>query len=232
MKKTIGPARFDHDELMFGLPSDFDFSTIRSSKDAEFLIWDLPNPDRGDAARGLYRARKTIGCKVAFAGMMAAWEHDHIIVAKAFASSLAFARALKAVAPPSGQTEPLRAWRGVLLKNAHPYEAALAPSWTTDRDTAAWFAMRFFNENGLRPFVCYADFEPEDIVAFNSSGSEAELIIHQFRRIFIDYDGTPASALGRFGSASAGAVFAWREGYQRVLTRREAARSMRRLGLP
>ncbi|MDO8400585.1 MAG: hypothetical protein Q7T45_22460 [Bradyrhizobium sp.] len=220
MSKTKNVSQ---DDLVFGLPPDFDFTTIRNSEDAKFLIWDLPNPDRGNAARGLYRVRRTIGGHVAYTGMIAAWGHDHSHVGKAFGSGLKFARALKAVAPPHCQTGQLRAWRGVLLKEGHPFDAALAPSWTTDRDTAAWFAMRFFYEDGSRPFVYYADFESEDVVALNESRGEGEVIVHQFRQVFVDQDGTPAAKLGRFAVPSSTALSAWREGHQRTLQRRQKA---------
>lgn len=153
--------------------------------------------------------------------MMAAWEHHSHHVARAFGSSIAFARALKAVAPPHGRTEPLRAWRGVLLKKGgDPCEAALGPSWTTDRGVAAWFAMRFYTD-GLRPFVFCANFEPGDIVAFNEERNEAEVIVHPIRSVFIDQDGTSPLALSRLAVPSLAALSAWQECYERVLQRRQ-----------
>jgi hypothetical protein len=210
-----------HYSLMHGLPVDFDFTIIRDADRATAFIWDLPNRDRGKAARGLYRARKIIGSDAAFAGMMAAWQHDHPYVAQAFGSSNAFARALKRVAPPHGRTGPIRAWRGVLLEKEDPYEAALEPSWTTNRDTAAWFAMRFYKD-GLRPFVFYADFEPDHIVAFNDNRKENEVITHQFSGVFIDH-GTSPLALSRDAVASPAAISVWQERFEREKERRQKA---------
>ena len=46
-----------------------------------------PNEDRGNAARGLYEHRDQIGHQVAYAGMMAAWQHDHAVTVHAFLTS-------------------------------------------------------------------------------------------------------------------------------------------------
>ncbi len=90
------------------------------------IISRLPNRDRGDAARGLYRVRKYIGNEAAFAGMMNAWDHDHAIALKAFGSAARFAQALRRVAPPHGRMQLVRAYRGVIVgRNVHPREAAL-----------------------------------------------------------------------------------------------------------
>jgi hypothetical protein len=223
MKRAENRTLDDFDSLACGLPHDFDFTVIRNTEDAESLVWTLPNSDRGKAARGLYRGRKVIGCDVVFAGMMAAWEHDHNHVAHAFGSSIAFALALKAVAPPHGRTETLRAWRGILPANEQLQDATFGPSWTTDRDIAAWFAMRFyFNQDGARrPFVYCADFEPDDIVAFNDSRNEAEVIVHKCRKVFVDHDGTHTLGPARLVVPSAEALVSWKEGYERVCQRRQ-----------
>jgi hypothetical protein len=78
-----------------------------------------------------------------------------------------FARALKSVAPPHGRVEPVRVWRGIVVKHADPFEAVTGISWTTDRDCAAWFAMRFaVHEDDVRPFVFWVELEAFAIICF------------------------------------------------------------------
>jgi hypothetical protein len=75
------------DDLPFGLPEGFDYGNIRIVNDADSLMFTLPNSDRGNAARGLYEHRDQIGHQVAYAGMMAAWQHDHAVTVHAFLTS-------------------------------------------------------------------------------------------------------------------------------------------------
>jgi hypothetical protein len=75
------------DDLLSGLPEDFDYGNIQTVDDAFSLIGHLPNEDRGNAARGLYEHRDQIGHEVAYAGMMAAWQHDHAVTVHAFLTS-------------------------------------------------------------------------------------------------------------------------------------------------
>jgi hypothetical protein len=51
MNKTAKLIRHGRDDLPLGLPPDFDFTTIRRAENAQFLIWDLPNHDRGSAVK-------------------------------------------------------------------------------------------------------------------------------------------------------------------------------------
>jgi hypothetical protein len=139
--------------------------------------------DRGIAARGLYCVRKKIGNNVAFVGMMNA--------VTAVGSDIAFARVLRRVAPVHGRTEPLRLWRGIAVRNANPKDAAIGISWSTDRDTAAWFAVR--HGQAVRPFVFSAVFEPTAIVAFHDERHEFEAIVDLAGFLLgdarVDYDG-------------------------------------------
>jgi hypothetical protein len=156
--------------------------------------------------------RKKIGNAVAFASIMQAWEHDDREVIGAFGSDVKFVNALRHVAPPHGRTTQVRAWRGIILKEAHPHEAAVAVAWTTERDIAAWFATRRY-EPGLRPFVFCTEFEPSAVVVFHDRRREAEIIVDLFgfceRRLIVDHDGTDWSTLDHMAMPSAAAIASW-----------------------
>jgi hypothetical protein len=218
MSKERCPAGWD--DLARGLPCDFDFTQIRTVEEAERIIFMLPNADRGNAARGLYRERKKIGNDVAFAGMMKAWGHDHAGTVKALGSQRQFAKTLRRVAPPHGRTRPVQAWRGVTIRNAawHPAEAAMGIAWTTERDVAAWFALRFHDSN-RRAFVFHTVFDADEIIVFGDESSENEIIIDlgdfPRRRVIVDYDGTNCFTLDCRAAPSKVTLGTWREAHDR-----------------
>jgi hypothetical protein len=116
---------------------------------------------------------------------------------------------------------PLRAWRGIIVKKASPVEAAQGISWTTDRDCAAWFAMRFFStESNLRPFVFCAEFEPTAIVCLHDDRSESEVIVDltrvNHRSFVVDHDGTKVSDLKRMSKGSDPALASWRDSFDAI----------------
>lgn len=77
------------------------------------------------------------------------------------------------------------------MNKVHPRDAAAGIAWTTDRDTAAWFAMRFYR-TGLRPFVFCFEYEPDAIITFHDGRREAEVIVDLYglngRRLIVDHD--------------------------------------------
>jgi hypothetical protein len=163
--------------LPLGLPGNFNFRNIRTGNDAFNFIVSLPNWDRGIAAKLLYENRHVVGNRVAFRGLMEAWNHDHAWVRSAFGSDIAFAAALREVNPGRKGNAPIIAWRGV-----DTITAALGVSWTTRRDVACFFAVRSPRKT---PFVLRYEFQPEDVVArFNGRG-EHELLVDPLR---IDFD--------------------------------------------
>jgi hypothetical protein len=161
--------------LPWGLPPDFDFGNIRNGHDASRLIGSLPNPKRGIAAKRLYEHRHVVGNKVAYRGLMEAWNHDHHWVLSAFGSDVAFTDALCEVAPVGKRRKPIIAWRGTSR-----LDSAYGLSWTTSRDIACWFATR----SGNTPYVFRAELSPEDIVTSYNGRSERELIINPRRLIY------------------------------------------------
>jgi hypothetical protein len=165
-------------ELSLGLPADFDYSVIRTAEDAGTLIGNLPNSDRGTAALGLYEQRHLIGKDIAFAGMMAAFDHDHAVMIKAFQTAEDLAYALRDVAPPLELSKPLRVWRGVQVQeHRYAYDAAFGLSWTRSRAIACWFATRFASRPDDRCFVFRVDLRPETVLVLSNERKEREVIV-------------------------------------------------------
>src|SRR5271156_3640579 len=145
--------------LVFGLPADFDFTTVRTVEQACRMLAALPNGDRGDAALGIWKARAVVRDKVAFRALIEAWDHDHREVAQAFGGEAEFAEALRAVAPPL-KLPPGRPRREAKLGGVFLFRGVLVPpnheaanhgygiAWTFERDIAAWFAMRHWGSRG------------------------------------------------------------------------------------
>ena len=163
--------------LPLGLPENFNFRNIRTVDDAFTFIVTLPNTQRGIAAKLLYEHRHVVSNRVAFRGLMEAWNHDHAWVLSAFGSGIAFAAALREVNPARKSGARLIAWRRVDNINA-----ALGLSWTTKRDVACFFAVRSPKKT---PFVFRCELHPDDIVARYNERYEHELIVDPLR---IDFD--------------------------------------------
>ncbi|MEZ5764682.1 MAG: hypothetical protein R3D69_10735 [Xanthobacteraceae bacterium] len=201
------------------------FSNVTTENDARKLIWRLPNSERGDAALALYNRRSIVGPNVVLAGLLNAWDHDHGWVLSAFGSEQAFADAIRLVAPPTKRTTPVRAWRGVSR-----LEYADGISWTTDRDCACWFALRFPDPDH-NPLVFVTDVHPSAILVEHGERNESEILVDPallaWHRIVLD-DGRPdelAFELGDIDADGGGCVLPegivdWKEAKQRHILRR------------
>ena len=114
-------------------------------------------------------------------------------------------------------------WRGV-----NRVEDALGLAWTTDRDVACWFAMRFF-ERYQTAFVFTCLLSPDNIVTECNGRSEHE-VIPELRglpdRVFLDVVKHESRiGLDEVRSESdvpRSALANWRERYNRVAALREA----------
>jgi hypothetical protein len=85
---------------------------------------------------------------------------------------------------PEVWPDVVRVWRGTSKLSIA--EAIGGYSWTTDRDVACWFAMRFAERNGS-PVVLAADVAKTDIALFTDERSEREaLLLTPPTGIFID----------------------------------------------
>jgi hypothetical protein len=117
-----------------------------------------------------------VGDAVAYAGMMAAWDHDHGHALAAFDGDEFFAECLSDVAPPLKLPNPIRLWRGVeLTKGDDPMWAATSVSWTRSVDVACWFAFRFGRP---RPFVFRVDLDPCCVIAIHHRRKEREVLVN------------------------------------------------------
>ena len=215
--------------LADGVPSDFDFGHIRGPSDAQSFIFRLPNEHRGTGAAALHRHRDHVGRPAVFAGMIAAWEHDHGHVIAAFGYS--FLAALREVAPPVTRSRRLRLWRGLQLPADGGCDEfdALGVSWTRCRDVACWFAMQFDFPN-TRPVVLEALLDPNCIVAFWNGRREGEVIVDPLSVDVGDFWVEGAPALSVNDPVPDQVVARWRLAQERELHRR-AAESESRLAV-
>jgi hypothetical protein len=212
------------DRLHYGLPSNFDFSVVKTVDDAMTLLSALPNSDRGEAAKSLYDY-PNVGKRVAYRGLILAWEHDHRELIDAFGSEEELAAALRDVSPPSKRKKPVKAWRGI--KNI---EGAFGMSWTTDRDIACWFAMRGF-EHRPTPSVLVCDLYPHVIVAEHNGRGECELIVDptelNYQDVFLDDGREEPFEIYEFDDechkqVALAEVAGWRAGYDRYEAAKKA----------
>jgi hypothetical protein len=106
------------------------------------------NPDRGELVRTAFEARMPVA---PFRVMLqSVWDHDHREVWLAADHNIrTFNRWFRYAAfDLSHLSFPLTVWRGVGMNpKEHPAKrivtAGLGHAWTTDRDVACWFAVRF-----------------------------------------------------------------------------------------
>ena len=89
---------------------------------------------------------------------------------------------------PAELPDVVKLWRGTSKLTIA--EAREGYSWTTDRDTACWFAMRFADTNGA-PLVLTAEVAKSDIALFTNAREESEaLLIRPPAAVKIDGDVT------------------------------------------
>ncbi len=160
------------------------------------LSWALDNPKRGFFTVALWRARIPVPAFRAF--LASAWEHDHRWLKAAAREHRAPLRRMFRYAAfelPAHLPDVVTVWRGTShLTHA---EAARGYSWTTDRDCACWFAMRFADRNG-RPLVLRSEAPRAEIMLFHDGRNEAEAVIFDRKRSLAPIDGTPEEWRGGF----------------------------------
>ncbi len=169
-------------ELSGGLPADFDYRLVRSAADAKTLILALPNCDRGRAAVGLYGQRDGIGPGAAYAGMMAAWDHDHRVVTDAFGSRDQLVAALREVAPRFdwASAREIDVWRGAVVNRDDALLHTVDLCWSRSRNVACWFGLRDYVpvlQPSLAPVVFCAKIDRTVVVARHDSRAEQEVIV-------------------------------------------------------
>jgi hypothetical protein len=154
--------------------------------DAFSLSVALNNGRRGDVAVAMWRAKVP---KEAFRAYLASvWDYDHryVIGAAGTRRTLAYMFRYAAFPLPTELPDVVTVWRGTSYLPIG--EARTGYSWTTDRDMACWFAMRFADRNGS-PLLLTADIAKKDIALFHDGRNESEaMLIRSPTTVAIDGD--------------------------------------------
>jgi hypothetical protein len=111
-----------------------------------------------------------------------AWWNEHDIMLEDFGDSIV--RVFQAAQFPTSHLPPrLTVWRGGAVS---PRELAKGLSWTTNRDTACWFAYRFRTEHP--PVVLCRTIWRKNVLAHITAHGEDEIIVSPAARAIIDND--------------------------------------------
>ncbi len=125
-------------------------------------------------AVGMWRAKVPVPAFRAY--FSSVWDHDHrwVIDAAQNRRTLGYMFRYAAFPLPDELPDVVTVWRGTSYLPIK--EARTGYSWTTDRDMACWFAMRFAEHNGS-PLVLTADVAKSDIALFHNERSESEAVL-------------------------------------------------------
>ena len=164
LEKNCQPFEWEHAASAFDGDVDAAFS----------LSVALRNELRGVVAVAMWRAKVPKPAYRAFLGP--AWDHDHREVEAAAQNrrTLAYMFRYAAFELPAELPDVVTVWRGTSYIPIK--EAKNGYSWTTDRDVACWFAMRFAEFHGS-PLVLTADISKRDIAFFTNERSESEVVL-------------------------------------------------------
>lgn len=175
MHKICWPHEWEHAQAAF----DGDVEAAIS------LAVALSNDKRGAVAVAMWRSKVRREAFRAFFSIV--WNHDHrhVITAAQTRRTLGYMFRYAAFLLPADLPEKVTVWRG----SSHlPFDhARTGYSWSTDRDTACWFAMRFADRNGS-PLVMAADIAKVDIALFTNDRSESEVVLIRPPTAYIDGD--------------------------------------------
>lgn len=153
----------------------------------------IDNDQRGLVAVMFWKAKIPVLAYRAF--LESAWTDSHAEVIKAATTTRRLRAMFKYAAfDTSNQPDTVRVWRGTWGIDART--AARGFSWTTDRDLACWFAMRFSQPS---PLVLMAEVRREMIACYTSDRGENEIVLFTPPAAIID--GTEAEWTERFLAA-------------------------------
>jgi hypothetical protein len=104
------------------------------------------------------------------------WEHDHLLLLRAARTRRRLVSIFRYAGFPVPHYFPnvVTLWRGT--SNLSFAKARRGYSWTTDRDTACWFAMRHPMSGGS-PLVLSVAVPKNDIALFHDERSEREVLL-------------------------------------------------------
>ena len=164
---------------------------------ARSLIFAAPNENRGEVVKALWK--HGVSQDVLRAALQDAWDHDYVEVWNAFKSLKSFTRIFRAANfPVEHLATRFTIWRG---GDGDRYDVAIGFSWTMDRDTACWFALRFDPPN---PLVVTRTVQRRNVLAHFTERDEAEIVVVKVGATSIDGD-----------------VSDWRQGYERWQHKKE-----------
>jgi len=157
----------------------FEFEPLEAALDgneeaAMHLAWALRNDRRGELAVALWALKMPV---IAYREpLKCVWDHDHQYVVHAAKTRrrLTFMFRYAAFPLPTALPETVRLWRGT--SGDAVKEARKGYSWTTNRDTACWFAMRYAARRGL-PLVLTVNVAKADIALFHDEVNEDEAVL-------------------------------------------------------
>ena len=160
-----------------GYPHEMEHARAAFDGDVEAshsLAFALQNSKRGVIAVAMWRAKVK---REAFRNYFSSvWGHDHrhVINAAQTRRTLAHMFRYAAFPLPAELPDVVTLWRGASKLTIA--EVREGHSWTSDRDTACWFAMRFADINGS-PLVLSADVGKSDIALFHNERNENEAVL-------------------------------------------------------
>ncbi|MBK9442039.1 MAG: hypothetical protein IPN53_12290 [Comamonadaceae bacterium] len=169
-------------------PFEYEFARAAFDGDMEAacqLSFRLNNDKRGAVAVAMWRAKVPANAFREY--LLPVWDHDHrhLIEAAKTRRTLAYMFRYAAFPMPAELPDVVTVWRGSSALTFN--EARTGHAWTTDRDVACWFAMRFAEHNGS-PLVLTADIAKRDIALFTNERSESEAVLMRPPAARIDGD--------------------------------------------
>jgi hypothetical protein len=134
----------------------------------------LSNDKRGEVARAMWQAKVPREAYRAY--LASVWEHDHHHVIRAAGTRRRLACMFRYAAFPVPDHVPgtMQVWRGT--SGLSLAQALTGYSWTTDRATACWFALRRGSDCGS-PLVLTATVSKSQIVYMSNERQENEVVL-------------------------------------------------------
>jgi hypothetical protein len=142
--------------------------------------FEIADGNLSDVVRELWKAG--VSGRALRIAVEVAWWNEHDIMLEDFGDSIV--RVFQAAQFPTSHLPPrLTVWRGGAVS---PRELAKGLSWTTNRDTACWFAYRFRTEHP--PVVLCRTIWRKNVLAHITAHGEDEIIVSPAARAIIDND--------------------------------------------
>jgi hypothetical protein len=174
--KHLGPAFDDHDPDA-----------------ASRLVGSAPNQYRGEIALAAYWSGVP---NPAYRALLAnVWDHDHHhLLAAVRGGAAQVRRMIRRAEFAVPFADPVTVFRG---GSEGGNKVARGLSWTTDRDCACWFALRFSQSSDRKPLVIRAVVPATAIIMWHDGRSEQEVILAGVPLWQVDNAGDWAAAAAR-----------------------------------